>query len=210
MGDVPDLPVVRLTEEGLRRRLASGELEPADTAALERAKRLRALRSAGRTFEECAQEMGENPKSLSTFSRSRAFGVLSEYLERGELEVIGQSTERVVKQARADLAQLAPKVVRLYEECLERDADGNFLSKADAQWAADRIAKGTGLTDSGASARPIVVVPIADIKRALRNIRDDDEAIVVEATPVAGSRSQSSITAETPGSPTPQSGGADA
>jgi transposase-like protein len=200
-----------VNEANLRQRLAAGQLTPDDKALLERARLVRVERSAGRAFTEIAPRVGITHQQLARWVRGATYRVLAEYLDRGAVAEANATAEGRVQEARTALAGLAPDAVRVLEESFARhpagtqrtikgpdgkpqavDIGGTLVSKADAQWAAEKVLRGTGLTETGISARPVVVINVESIKAVLTAIRADvarparaPEPVEIDVSPAA-------------------------
>jgi len=189
----------------LRKRLATCGETIEDRQTIERVARLRALRAANKTFDECAVEMGEKAGTLSKFARSETYAAIVSYIDAAEDAADEKSMERAVRRGRIDSAALVPLATRYISECFERhpagtklmhrgreiDVSDKIVDDGKAMWAVERL-KSTGFLEAVPVAKS-TPLPTTIINQTIYLSRgDDDQAAkaaraVIDVTPESAS-----------------------
>jgi hypothetical protein len=174
---------------GLKRRLDTDTLTDDDKERLELTRRLRELRTEGKTFEECGELLAQNPKTLAKFVRGGVFRLLCDHIEGLESGEDVEGCERVLRQARTDLAGLAPSAIAFLRHAYRKGEDGReYRDEGLAQWATGQVMKSTGLTEAQNTVRPVININLGVIQAELQEVGRDDmraASAVIEVTPQA-------------------------
>lgn len=168
---------------------------------VERAARLRALRAADKTFEECAVELGEKAGTLSKFARSETYAAIVSYIDAAEDAADEKSMERAVRRGRIDASALVPLATRYLSECFERhpagtkvihrgkelDVSDRIVDEGKAMWAVERL-KGTGFLEPVPVAHSTPIAATIINQTIYMSRGDDDQAAkaaraVIDVTP---------------------------
>lgn len=186
----------------LKRRLATGELTTDDRTALARAMRLKQLRAEGKSFDECAVEMQDNAKALSSLSRRDSYDAFCAYIDAANDTMDERAMQRAIRRGRIEIAGLVPETVRQLRECYRRhpagtkimrgnvevDVSDELIDKGDAGWASQLVVKGTGLLEPTAAPAPTLVNPTFINQTIYMSRGDDDQAaeaarVAIDVTP---------------------------
>ncbi len=171
----------RAPKLALRERLANAsargkELDPADAAFVERCSVLRRLRGEGRTFAECARELGISETQLKTLERSRDYADVAAWQDGTAVEETRREATSALAKARVEIELLAGREVpSYYRLCLAKDAEGKFIEPGLAQWAIEKLAK-AGALDQPANAREqSAPIPGTVINIFMGQVQEDDD-----------------------------------
>lgn len=179
----------------LAKRLSQNELNDEDKAELARVRQVLALRKDGATILECARATGQTERRLYQYMQRTPYKLYVDYLIKLDRADDDRQVADVVKTAKHQFARFAPDVIDFYKECFERnpvedqEKQGIFKDPARAEWAAERVGKGLGLTEPDIATRSVINIASPIIVGELRIIASDDarakeDAIEVTATPV--------------------------
>lgn len=144
-------------------------------------------RTAGRSMKEIAAELGEPRTSLAQFARGGIYRTIAEYLRELEETDDAAVAEETVKRTRVSLASMAPHVRDYVRHATRKRSDGMFEDEGAAMWAAQFLAKTTGVDTPERAVRPSINIHIDTIQTMVGDIkRDGAQAIQAAGAMIEG------------------------
>lgn len=152
-----------------------------------RARALATLLTEGKSFAECGVEMGETAGELYRFSRTAGYRRVARSVAPPTAPdappLVSAAPETHIRNTRAELAKLLPRLPVYIERCLRTDEKGEMVDDSKAMWAAQVLAKATGLDvpEQVMGQGGPVTINIGTIHTELVSLRADDAESAAQA-----------------------------
>lgn len=177
--------------KAIAHRLEMDALTPEDKERLELARQLRAYRKRGMKVADCAALVGLKESTAQQFMLRGVYKLFVHYLDGLEKGEDDKAADAKVRKAKQRLAHHTDDAVDFIAECFKRNPEeeraekGVFVDEGRAQWAAQQVAKGTGLLEPERAVRPTININIGQIAAEQAQVEDDDSRAqaAIDVTP---------------------------
>lgn len=168
--------------KALRARLLRDELTDDDKRSIERTTAIIDGRAAGLAMKTIAEQIGEPRTTLAQFARGGIFRVLHEHLTQLEVTEDEEAAEARVQRTRTALKSMSGHVREYVAWAARKRADGKgYEDEGAAMWAAQYLAKSTGVDTPERASRPTINVHIDTIQSVSASIKKDTDAALKAA-----------------------------
>lgn len=182
-----EVPAVEERQESpaakaLRARILRDELTEEDKHNLARATAIIDGRAAGLAMKTIAEQLGEPRTTVAQFARLGIFRVWHEHLTQLEVTEDEAAAEEKVQKTRTALKSMSGHVREYVAWAARKRADGKgYEDEGAAMWAAQYLAKSTGVDTPERASRPTINVHIETIQAVSASIKRDSDAALKAA-----------------------------